>query len=288
MLTFGSLFAGVGGFDYGFEKAGMRCQWQVECEPYCQKVLTKHWPNVGAWDDVRTFPPSPAEDWRVDVICGGFPCQDISLAGSGKGIDGEQSGLWNEYARIICELRPTFAVVENSPALTIRGLGRILGCLAESGYDAEWDVLPAAVFGAHHLRARIFVIAWRSGYCSGLLHSRDAGAVHRGSGVRQRRRSGRGDAGRIHRLLSTRMDSSDRNATGKRLEVRERLLAWRQEADAPASAHCWWTNQPRNMRVVNGLPGRVQRTTAIGNAVVPQVAEWIGRRIIEASNKERT
>lgn len=86
-LTFGSLFAGIGGFDLGFERAGMECRWQVEIDPYCQKVLAKHWPDVGRWDDVRTFPPTPAEDWEVDVICGGFPCQDISNAGKRAGLE---------------------------------------------------------------------------------------------------------------------------------------------------------------------------------------------------------
>src|SRR3990167_774279 len=105
-LTFGSLFAGIGGFDLGFERAGMRCRWQVEINPFCQRSLARHWPNVGRWDDVRTFPPPPAEDWEVDVICGGFPCQDISNAGHKAGIDGEQSGLWREYVRIIREIRP--------------------------------------------------------------------------------------------------------------------------------------------------------------------------------------
>lgn len=100
-MTFGSLFAGIGGFDLGFERARLKCSWQVEIDEYCRRVLERHWPNVRRWDDVRTFPPLPLRDWRVDVLCGGFPCQDISEAGKGAGIDGERSGLWRDYARII-------------------------------------------------------------------------------------------------------------------------------------------------------------------------------------------
>src|SRR5690348_12331563 len=105
-LTFGSLFAGIGGFDLGFERAGMKCEFQVEIDPFCQKVLAKHWPNVRRHDDVRTFPPTAADEWRVDVICGGFPCQDISYAGRGAGLAGERSGLFFEVVRVVRALGP--------------------------------------------------------------------------------------------------------------------------------------------------------------------------------------
>src|ERR1700678_4087108 len=104
-MTFGSLFCGIGGFDLGLERAGMQCKWQVEIDPYARRVLEKHWPDVRRWDDVRTFPP---ENWRsqVDLICGGFPCQDISSAGLRRGITEPQSGLWAQFERIVGELRP--------------------------------------------------------------------------------------------------------------------------------------------------------------------------------------
>lgn len=156
-LTFGSLFAGIGGFDLGFERAGMVCRWQVEIDEYANRVLAKHWPDVRRWPDVRTWPQPDTE--RVDIICGGFPCQDISLAGSGKGIEGERSGLWADFARIICELRPAIVVVENSPAITVRGFDRVLGDLAEQRYDAEWSVLSACRMGAAHMRKRMFIVA---------------------------------------------------------------------------------------------------------------------------------
>lgn len=159
-ITFGSLFAGIGGFDLGFERSGMVCKWQVEIDEFCRKVLTKHWPNVPKWDDIRTFPPKPIEKWGVDLICGGFPCQDISVAGKGKGIHGERSGLFFEMAKVICMLRPKLVVLENVAALLNRGMSEVLGELAEIGYDAEWHCIPAAAVGAPHKRDRVFIFAY--------------------------------------------------------------------------------------------------------------------------------
>jgi DNA (cytosine-5)-methyltransferase 1 len=156
MLTFGSLFAGIGGFDLGFERAGMQCKWQVEIDPYAQAVLKKHWPTVRRWDDVRTWPQPDTE--RVDVICGGFPCQDISYAGKGAGISGERSGLFYEAMRIVGEMGPRFVVLENVAALLTRGLDQVLGTLASFGFDAEWDCIPAAAFGLPHYRERVFIV----------------------------------------------------------------------------------------------------------------------------------
>ena len=157
-LTFGSLFAGIGGFDLGLERAGMVCKWQVEIDEYASKVLAKHWPNVHRWDDVRTWPQENTE--YVDVICGGFPCQDISYAGLGAGLDGERSGLWFEFARVVREMEPRFVIVENVAALLTRGLDRVLGTLAAIGFDAEWHCIPAASVGAPHIRDRVFVVAY--------------------------------------------------------------------------------------------------------------------------------
>lgn len=158
-LTFGSLFAGIGGFDLGFERAGMVCKWQVEIDPYCQRVLAKHWPDVRRHDDIKTFPPTDPEEWRVDVICGGFPCQDISVAGKGAGLRGERSGLFFEAVRVAALLRPRYLVLENVSALLGRGMGEVLGELAAIGYDAEWHCLPAAAFGAPILRDRAYLVA---------------------------------------------------------------------------------------------------------------------------------
>ena len=159
-LTVGSLFAGIGGLDLGLERAGMECKWQVEINEYSQRVLAKHWPDVRRWDDVRTW-PQPDTD-RVDVICGGFPCQDISVAGRGAGLAGERSGLWREMLRIIRDIRPRYVVIENVAALLVRGLDTVLWDVAESGYDAEWSTVSACSMGAPHARDRLFIVAYRN------------------------------------------------------------------------------------------------------------------------------
>ncbi len=157
------LFAGAGGGILGGMLLGHRTVCAVEIEPYCRKVLLQRqrdgiMPWFPIWDDVRTFDGKP---WAgiVDVVCGGFPCQDISVAGKGAGIDGERSGLWGEMARIIREVRPRHVFVENSPALVHRGLGRVLGDLSQMGYDAKWGIVSAADAGAPHLRERIWISA---------------------------------------------------------------------------------------------------------------------------------
>ena len=158
MLTVGSLFSGIGGFDLGFERAGFDIRWQVEIDPFCRAVLSRHWPKVAQYEDVRTVGEQNLE--RVDCLIGGFPCQDISYAGAGAGLDGERSGLWAEYRRIIRELGPRIVVVENVAALLQRGIGRVLGDLAGIGFDAEWSLLSACALGLPHPRQRLFVVAY--------------------------------------------------------------------------------------------------------------------------------
>lgn len=249
MLRFGSLFAGIGGFDLGFERAGMRCEWQVEIDPYCQRVLAKHWPTVRRWDDVRTFPPEPIDQWRVDVICGGFPCQDISSAGLRAGIHGERSGLFAEAVRIISVLRPRFAILENVSALLDTGLGVVLGALAEVGFDAEWHCLPAAGFGAYHIRDRVFILAYANG--------------NRWSPI-----------------------CSSRGITGEK--SRKATSEWRghkPKLKRGIGRRVWAVPAPEILGVADGFSRGVDenRLKGMGNAVVPQVAEWIGRRIVEAT-----
>ena len=157
------LFAGAGGGILGGILLGHTTVCAVEIEPYCRKVLLQRQrdgilPKFPIWNDVTTFDGTP---WRgkVDVVCGGFPCQDISIAGGGAGIEGQRSGLWSEMARIIGEIRPRFAFVENSPMLALRGLGRVLGDISEMGYDAKWGVVGAIDAGAPHRRDRIWIVA---------------------------------------------------------------------------------------------------------------------------------
>jgi DNA (cytosine-5)-methyltransferase 1 len=157
-MRFLSLFAGVGGMDLGLERAGMRCVAQVELDDYCRSILARRWPRVPKFKDVRTF-TRPQLRGRVDLVAGGFPCQDISSAGKKAGIGGARSGLWKEMLRIVRSFRPSYVLVENVAALRSRGLDVVLGDLAASGFNAEWDCLPAAAFGAPHLRDRLFIVA---------------------------------------------------------------------------------------------------------------------------------
>jgi len=278
-LTFGSLFAGIGGFDLGFERAGMVCKWQVEIDEYATRVLEKHWPDVRRWDDVRTFPPE-GDDWRVDVIAGGFPCQDISNAGQRAGIDGERSGLWGEFDRIIGVLRPRIVVVENVAALLVRGMGRVIGDLAACGYDAEWRIVPAGGpggVGAPHRRERVFIVAhargarnqWRSGECVG---PNGTGTRGESVGSSQHARNLADAAG-----VGMEGDGAIRVEVAQ-TQTRPRIFG----RDCTGTGEGHWATEPDVGRVANGVPSRVDRLRGLGNAIVPQVAEWIGRRIVEA------
>ena len=161
MLNELGLFAGINGIGLGLERAGLsHPACFVEFDSYAQKVLAKRYPEVPIWDDVRTFDGKP---WKghIDIISGGFPCQDISVAGKGKGIqEGTRSGLWLEFKRIISEVRPRFAVIENVPMLTVRGGTGVIADLAEIGYNAEWSVISAKGVGGCHLRKRMFIVAY--------------------------------------------------------------------------------------------------------------------------------
>ena len=230
-ITFGSLFAGIGGFDLGFERAGMKCMWQVEIDDYATKVLKKNFPTVHRERDIRQCGKHNLAS--VNVICGGFPCQDISYAGAGAGLAGERSGLFFEAIRVVRELRPRAVVLENVAALLTRGLDAVLGTLAAIGYDAEWHCIPAAAVGAPHIRDRLFVLAY-----SGCERSRGPEAVD------------------WHETIG---NERIKNTAGGG----------------------WWQAEPAVGRVANGIPSRVDRLRGLGNAVVPQVAEFAGRMVLD-------
>lgn len=164
-VRIGSLFSGIGGLELGLECAlrdggfDVETTWQCEQDPWCRGILARHWPSAVRYDDVRGVGAGNAP--RVDVLCGGFPCQDVSYAGKGAGLAGERSGLWYEFARIVRELRPRIVVVENVAALASRGLDTVLGSLSEAGYDAVWFDVRASDVGAPHRRERLFIVAWR-------------------------------------------------------------------------------------------------------------------------------
>lgn len=164
MLTVGSLFSGIGGLDLGFERAGFEIRWQVEIDPYCRRVLAKHWPTVARYEDVREVGAHNLE--RVDVIVGGFPCQPHSLAGE-RNAKADARDLWPDFLRVICHIGPRWAVAENVPGLLSsedgRFFGGVLRDLAVEGYDAEWEVIPACAVGAPHTRNRVFIIAYPNG-----------------------------------------------------------------------------------------------------------------------------
>lgn len=237
-LTFGSLFAGIGGIDLGFERAGLVCKWQVEIDGYAQRVLAKHWPNVRRWDDVRTWPQPDTE--RVDVIAGGPPCQPISIAGKKTGSQDER-WLWGEYLRIIRDIRPTIAVMENPPALlNYPEFGAILGELAKDWDCVEWDCLPAEAFGAHFAGDRLFIIA--SSPATSCLRRKGCWSSEVGA-----------------------------NQWGR--DEFERLVCMEVQHGVPTG---------KSGRISDGVSSRTHRLRGLGNSVVPQVAEWIGRRIVEA------
>jgi DNA (cytosine-5)-methyltransferase 1 len=288
-LTFGSLFAGIGGFDLGLERAGMRCEWQVEIDPYARAVLAKHWPDVRRHEDVRTFPP-PEGEWGVDVICGGFPCQDISVAGKGAGLAGARSGLWYEYARIIGELRPRYVIVENVAALLARGMGTVLGDLSTLGYDAEWHVIPASAVGAPHRRERIWIVAHAVSERYAVRGDREAMQA----GVA----CGRGNAGRSQCDCGTRCPKSpgegaclaaNANSYGASHWRQDERVGWKLSPFAGAFAGrgrlaseegSQWETEPDVGRVADGISSRLDRLRGLGNSVVPQVVEIIGRAIV--------
>jgi len=275
MLTVGSLFSGAGLCDLGLHWAGFQHRYFCEVDGLCQSILRRHWPGVPVFDDVRTL--SGAQLPHVDVLCGGFPCQDVSLAGQRAGITStSRSGLWHEYKRIIDETRPRYIIAENVPGLLSLGVEGVLQDLATIGYDAEWQVLGAGSCGAPHHRERVFIVAY----------------PHRSR-----------TAGKLPVLSALAANLGDYNKPGN-------LLAWagirfdRTRKDSAAEAF----SRPVICRVDDGsapgldaadghkpgarphLLGRVDTTTAkawiprlkaLGNAITPQQAYAIGACILQ-------
>jgi len=282
-LTYGSLFSGIGGIDLGLDRVGMHCKWQVEIDAYCQKVLAKHWPNVARYGDIRECGAHNLES--VDLICGGFPCQDISNAGKRAGIEGERSGLWKEFYRVICELQPQYILVENSADLLKRGFGRVLGDLARVGYNAEWRVLSAAQFGAWHLRRRVFIVAYSNSF------KYDATSQSPINTTASTETSSEWICGTIPNPNSNRLQTSNKEyqllsrQEKSGLEVKSTAIH-SSVLGRPIPKRDIWANEPNVARVADGVPHRVDRVRGLGNAVVPQVAEYIGRCILAAIEAE--
>ena len=276
-MTHLDLFSGIGGFKLAVDWAwpDSKCVGFVEIDKFCQKVLHKHWPDVPIHDDVCTYKYSG----EVDLITGGFPCQDISIAGKGEGIEGNRSGLWSEFKRIISEVRPKFALIENVPALTFRGLDTVLYDLAEIGYDAEWQSISAAEVGAWHKRERIWIVAYPTGSRfssrSDLQQIRDAEESEQ---TRDRRKyqvgeicdnisnpksksSNVGDNKSKREIPKSGNSSCEApNTTKKGLEgeITESKFSGGQQR---LSAKCdWWKSEPDVGRVAHGIPNTLHET----------------------------
>ena len=235
-----SLFSGIGGLDLGLQRAGMTVVGQVEIDPWCRKVLAKHWPEVPRHDDVRTCAGWWGRRPVPDLIAGGFPCQPVSTAGKRMAQD-DPRWLWPAMAGVIRHLRPRYVLVENVRGLSTAGLGDVLGDLAALGFDAEWGVLSACAVGAPHPRERLFIVA----------HADLPGAARFAS------------------------------LCGKGTQATGRIWPRTAERCGPGRPiDDWWATEPDMGRVADGIPHRVDRLRGLGNAVVPQVAEHVGRLIL--------
>lgn len=280
MLQVLDLFSGIGGFSLGLERTGgFRTVAFCEIDPFCRKVLNKNWPKVPVYEDVRTLTARKLgeEGIQVDAIAGGFPCQDISYAGSGAGLSGARSGLWSEFARLIGELRPKVIFVENVSALLTRGHGVVLSDLATLGYDAEWNCIPAACVGAEHERDRVWIVAYPN---------RERELQPEG-----RERQVKGWVGDSIAASSSDADSSrcsGRLQAGENQEDVGDIRPGLRFAidDASTVPRDYWDHQPVLGRGVHGVPNRVDRVGSLGNAVVPQVPEMLGRAYLSMQNQE--
>ncbi len=311
-LTVGSLFSGIGGIDLGLKRAGFEIVWQVEINEYRQKVLAKRFPNAVRYGDIRTVGKHnlPA----VDLLVGGFPCQPHSLAGSRKASEDERD-LWGEFYRVICEIRPAWVLAENVPGLLSsedgRFFGGILRDLAALRYDAEWQCIPAAALGAPHIRERVFIVAYptsqqdrriqQQGVESDIAASnsdvsyasstRTWMEAHRSSG--QEWQSSNTSQPTLlrqeHRAISTKGTySSSENVADpdfQGLEVGQVFGSYARQELPSFKRSCstgtgQWAVEPRILRVADGVPSRVERLRGLGDSVVSQVAEYIGRCIL--------
>lgn len=253
-----ALFAGIGGGILAGKEHGWKCVCAVEIDPYCRSVLMARQndgllPPFPIWDDVCTFDGKP---WRgvVDVVSGGFPCQDISQAGNRAGIEGTRSGLWSEMYRIVGEVRPRYVFVENVAALLVRGIDRVLGDLAALRYDCKWGMLGAADVGAPHRRDRLWLLA-TDAECIELWQP--AGGRRGENGESSTQSGNDGKEGFVANTYSSRKLQPQGDECEKR--------KW-------ACDSVWWVTEPDVGRVVNGVPFRVDRLKALGNAQVPQCA----------------
>ena len=302
-MTFGSLFSGIGGIDLGLQRAGFEIRFQVEIDPWCRRVLAKHWPDVKRYEDVRDVGADNLE--AVDLIAGGFPCQPFSLAGQRRG-ESDDRNLWPEMRRIVDELRPRWVLAENVPGIISLYLDTVLSDLEALGYTTGAVVLPACGFDAPHIRQRLFIVAntdrpqqgrgkqperredSRDALASGHGAERDADSV--ANATSQRRGEDVAEAAGQQRAAwvthgGAHVADAQEKPVGARLCESEPAQLWGgRPSDGGSTDGDWWATEPDVGRVAYGIPGRVDRLRGLGNAVVPQVIECIGRQIREVDS----
>ncbi|HZG82226.1 MAG TPA: DNA (cytosine-5-)-methyltransferase [Brevibacillus sp.] len=292
MLKVASFFSGIGGFDLGLERAGMKVVFQCERDNFCQKILKKHWPNVKLVGDINNVSiaevPKEAEVW-----CGGFPCQDLSLANQGKrkGLNGDRSGLFYKYAELIDQRRPKWVLFENVPGLLNSNDGNdfkvVVQTMDELGYGLAWRVLDAKYFGTPQRRRRVYIVAsYQSRSAAGVLFEQGSITIAPRSGLGQREISSTrfGTGNQTTNLYAIqhagigRKSSAGPQAKGYRNDGETYTLDSRGSSDAVCQ-----TNAPFRVRETTRVPGRMDssRFRTLGNAVAVPVIEWIGRRILE-------
>jgi len=314
-LTVGSLFSGIGGFDLGLERAGMKIIWQSEIDLFACKVLKKHWPDVPNLGDINKI------DWtnieRPDVICGGYPCQPFSTAGKRGGAT-DPRHLWPAMFNAICLLRPRYALMENVRGHLSMGFGDVLGDLASIGFDAEWQVIPAAAVGAPHKRDRVFIVAYPNNPRD---RTPECDVKQSGSSGKQKRQifAQHGIGGRGAEMADTKGEQSDVGQRGNdKTQSRKQGLQTQvrtgraKMADTNGAgrwgvgslpnggktvfgqqnylrgkngdaSRAWWEVEPSVGRVAYGVSDRVDKLRGLGNAIVPQVAELVGALVVEHS-----
>lgn len=275
------LFSGIGGFSLGLDRTGgFETVAFCEIEDYPRKVLAKHWPGVPIYDDVRELTAERLirDGIRPDIITGGFPCQDISNAGNQAGINEDtRSGLWSECARLLGEIRPAYTIFENVTALLSGDNGewfqRVLWDISQVGYDAEWHCIPASELGAHHHRDRVWIIAYPS-------RPNERGGIE-SERVEDKRDTNTARYGAEGVVADT--DSEGLQGSPARGQIPERTITSRHIRQGHQSLWgAYWAVEPAVGRVANGIPNRSHRLKGLGNAVVPQIPEILGRAILES------
>lgn len=239
-MRVGSLFSGIGGIELGLARVGFETAWQVEIDSFCQRVLSKHWPDTPRFGDISRV--SGDELTAVDIIVGGFPCQDISIAGWSEGIlEGTRSGLWFEMFRLVKETLPRYVLIENVPEIRRGRLLTVLADLATIRYDAEWYSVPASFVGAPHKRERVFILAYPNSEWVETKNPRP-------------------------RLLTKTSGDSE--------------FSW-NAGRAAIVGRSHWGDQPRVSGVDDGIPNHLDRVRTLGNACVPHVARFIGTQLLD-------